>query len=76
MSDTLTKKQKIVLDNIQKFSELNIYPPSIHQLCKMCGVHSTSTIHFHLNALKDKGFIHWETYSHRSIRILKHDPTP
>ncbi len=67
--DDLTNKQREVLEQLLAFVAENNYPPSIQQLCKLCGVSSTSTIHFHLSALKKKGLIDWNPAEKRAISI-------
>ncbi len=65
----LTPKQKEVLEKLLQFLHENNYPPSIQQLCQLCGVSSTSTIHFHLTGLKKKGLIDWNPTSKRAISV-------
>lgn len=65
----LTPKQREVLDQLLGFLHNNSYPPSIQQLCQLCGVSSTSTIHFHLSALKKKGLIDWNPAEKRAISV-------
>ncbi len=67
--DHLPPKQRQVLESILSFVQENGYPPSIQQLCDRCGVSSTSTIHYHVSALKRKGFIHWNPAEKRAISI-------
>ncbi|MBK8189323.1 MAG: repressor LexA [Vampirovibrionales bacterium] len=67
--ETLPPKQRQVLDALSSFIRENGYPPSIQQLCRLCGVSSTSTIHHHVTALKKKGFIHWNAAEKRAICI-------
>ena len=67
--DDLTPKQREVLNQLLGFVTENTYPPSIQQLCQLCGVSSTSTIHFHLSALKKKGLIDWNPAEKRAISI-------
>jgi repressor LexA len=67
--DDLTPKQHDVLMQLLGFVYENNYPPSIQQLCQLCGVSSTSTIHFHLSALKKKGLIDWNPAEKRAISI-------
>lgn len=67
--DDLTPKQKEVLHQLLDFIYQNTYPPSIHQLCQLCGVSSTSTIHFHLSALKKKGLIDWNPSEKRAVSV-------
>lgn len=68
-NDELTPKQRDVLEQLLRFLHSNNYPPSIQQLCQLCGVSSTSTIHFHLSALKKKGLIDWNPAAKRAISI-------
>jgi repressor LexA len=68
-NDDLTPKQREVLEQLLRFLHSNNYPPSIQQLCQLCGVSSTSTIHFHLSALKKKGLIDWNPAAKRAISI-------
>jgi len=67
--DTLPTKQRETLESIISFIDEIGYPPSIQQLCERCGVTSTSTIHYHLSALKKKGFIHWNPSERRAITV-------
>lgn len=67
--ESLPPKQREVLEKIMNFLQSNGYPPSIQQLCKLCGVSSTSTIHYHVSALKQKGFIDWDPAAKRSITL-------
>lgn len=66
---TLPPKQRQVLASLMTFIEGNGYPPSIQQLCDLCGVSSTSTIHYHITTLKKKGFIHWNPSEKRAISL-------
>lgn len=67
--EALPDKQRLVLDTIVDFLQRQGYPPTIQQLCDACGVSSTSTIHYHLTALKKKGFIHWNESERRAITV-------
>lgn len=67
--EDLPNKQREVLEKLISFTQSKGYPPSIQQLCDLCGVSSTSTIHHHISALKRKGFIHWNPAEKRAISI-------
>ena len=62
------KQRKVLFALIELFKEKG-YPPSIQQLCDYCDVRSTSTIHYHLTLLKDKGLIAWNPAEKRAITI-------
>ncbi|RMD51018.1 transcriptional repressor LexA [Candidatus Parcubacteria bacterium] len=53
----LTKKQKEVLDFIEKFIRENGYTPSYREIAKGLGLSSPSTVYEHVQALCDKGVI-------------------
>lgn len=65
----LPPKQRQVLDALAQFTQANGYAPSIQQLCALCGVSSTSTIHYHLTTLKRKGFIKGNPSEKRAISL-------
>ncbi|MGE0200933.1 MAG: transcriptional repressor LexA [Candidatus Melainabacteria bacterium] len=67
--ESLPPKQRQVLEQLMAFASDYGYPPSIQQLCELCGVSSTSTIHYHLTALKKKGFIHGNPAEKRAITV-------
>lgn len=67
--EPLPAKQQEVLDAIIQFIAAHGYPPTIQQLCERCGVTSTSTIHYHLTALKRKKVIHWNPSERRAITV-------
>ncbi len=66
---SLPPKQRQVLEQLREFIQEHGYPPSIQQLCQLCEVSSTSTIHYHLSALKKKGLIHWNPSEKRAISL-------
>lgn len=74
--ETLPTKQREVLEQILSFIQQHGYPPSIQQLCGLCGVNSTSTIHHHVSALKKKGFIDWDPSAKRSITVCQEVAPP
>jgi len=69
----LTKKQQEVFDKIRFYIKNYKKPPSIRDLCFLCGVSSTATIYVHLQKLKDKGYIAYNKGEHRSIVVLKNE---
>jgi len=65
----LPAKQRQVLEAVMAFVQEYGYSPSIQQLCELCGVSSTSTIHYHLSTLKKKGFLHWNPAEKRALSL-------
>lgn len=67
---TLTKRQKEILDYIKVYRELNGYAPSLQDIKNHFQLAAISTVHEHLQNLRDKGFIYKEMNQARSIRPL------
>jgi len=67
----ITSRQQDVLDKINTFYKKNGYAPSIRDLAKMLGVSSVSTIHQHLAALENKGYIKRNPSKARSLEIVR-----
>ena len=53
----LTKSQEMVLNAIRTFTAERGYSPSVRDLCEMCGLKSTSSVHAHLKSLEKKGYL-------------------
>ena len=53
----LTNRQAAILDFIKAEIERKGYPPSVREICAAVGLSSPSTVHSHLNALEEKGYI-------------------
>lgn len=73
MSDTLSKKQKRILDFIKSAIEKKGYPPSVREICDGVGLKSTSTVHGHLTRLEKKGYIRRDATKPRTIELLQED---
>lgn len=63
----ITKRQKQVLDFIKDYQEKHLYAPSLEEICKKLKISSVSTAHFHLEKLKQLGFISKEENQPRGI---------
>ena len=68
-SKTLTKKQKEVLDFIMRYIRDNDIAPSNSEIADQLGVSSPATVHQHVSALTDKGYLERGFNKHRSIRL-------
>ncbi|HEY9898555.1 MAG TPA: transcriptional repressor LexA [Pantanalinema sp.] len=71
MSDTkLPKRQQEVLDFLRRSITERGYVPSIREIVEALGVHSTSTIHYHLTGLAERGLIRWDKGKNRAIQVM------
>jgi repressor LexA len=66
---TLTKKQKLVLDYIRNFVEERGHAPSYWEIAQGVGLSSPSTIHSHVGKLEQKGYLTKKWNANRSIDI-------
>jgi repressor LexA len=64
----LTKRQKLVLDFIQKCIEVRGYPPTLREIGAQMGITSTNGVNDHLHALERKGYLKREEMKSRALR--------
>ena len=70
----LTKRQRQVLDFVTSFEEANGYSPSYREIGDRLGLSSPATIHEHIKALEEKGFLKTDFNQARSIELIKIKP--
>jgi len=68
--EELTPRQRQVLEFIDTEVRHRGYPPSVREIGEAVGLSSSSTVHAHLAALEDKGFIERDPTKPRAIEIL------
>ncbi len=76
MADTLSDKQRRILDFIRNEQLNKGYPPSVREICEAVGLKSTSTVHGHLERLEKKGYIRRDPTKPRAIEIMEDGFTP
>ena len=64
----LTKSQQRIFDFLKDRSQYGI-PPSVREICAATGLKSTSTVHAHLKALENLGYISRDAGLNRAIHI-------
>jgi len=67
--EVLTKKQKKVLEVIRINIQETGYPPTVRELCRALGVHSSATAFKYLKILEKKGYIRREKEKTRAIKL-------
>ena len=65
----LTPRQQQVLDFIDAEVRRRGYPPSVREIGEAVGLSSSSTVHAHLGALQDKGYLRRDPTKPRAIEI-------
>ena len=69
MSEKITKRQQAVLSAIEDCIHEKGYGPTVREVCQALGLSSPSTVHVHLRALEEKGFIKRDPLKSRSIAL-------
>ena len=69
MAQKVTKRQKAVLDCIEECIREKGYGPTVREVCEVLGLSSPSTVHVHLKALEEKGYIKRDPLKSRSIAL-------
>jgi repressor LexA len=66
----LTKRQRQILDFLNEFKEVHNYAPSFREIGDHFNFSSLGTVHSHIKALEDKGFLTTDFNSARSINLI------
>ena len=69
MSSDLTPRQRQVLEFIDAEVRHRGYPPSVREIGEAVGLSSSSTVHAHLAALQDKGYLTRDPTKPRAIEV-------
>jgi repressor LexA len=66
---SLTERQRQVLDFIDEAVRERGYPPSVREIGEAVGLSSPSTVHAHLAALQDKGYLKRDPTKPRALEV-------
>lgn len=66
----LTKRQKEIFDFIGRYASKYGYPPTVREIGKAVGLHSSSTVHAHLANLEKSGLLRRDPSKPRAIEVL------
>jgi repressor LexA len=65
----LTARQQQVLEFVDQEVRRRGYPPSVREIGEAVGLSSSSTVHAHLGALQDKGYLRRDPTKPRAIEV-------
>lgn len=68
--ETLTRRQKEVLEYLKRYVRQYGYSPCVRDICSALNLKSTSTAHAHLTKLERKGYISRDPSKPRTIMML------
>lgn len=69
--DSLSEKQRRILEFINEFMVENPFPPTIRDIAHSCGISSTSVVDYNLRILEREGYISRTADVSRGIRLIK-----
>ncbi|MBP3885599.1 MAG: transcriptional repressor LexA [Olsenella sp.] len=72
----LTKRQKEIYEFICTYTNEHGYPPSVREIGKAVGLASPSTVHMHLKALQERGYIKRDSKKPRTIEVTDDGQSP
>ena len=67
----LNKRERNILNFIQKEVETKGYAPSVREICRAVNLKSTATVQGYLTKLEERGFIRKENQKGRTLRLIK-----
>lgn len=68
--DSISEKQREILACIKECILKKGYPPSVREICTAVKLRSTSSVHAHLGALEEAGYIRRDPAKPRTIEIV------
>lgn len=71
----LTKRQKQILDYINKYLGVKEYSPTLEEIARHFRLSSVATVHEHIEILKNKGYLKKENNQPRAISPIKNRAT-
>ncbi|MFU8890193.1 MAG: transcriptional repressor LexA [Anaerosomatales bacterium] len=71
----LTDRQRQILDFIRAEIHRRGFPPSVREIGEAVGLSSSSTVHSHLAALEEKGFLRRDPSKPRALEVLDYRDT-
>ena len=66
----LTKRQKEIFDFIGSYLSKHGYPPTVREIGKAVGLHSSSTVHAHLSKLESLGVLKRDPSKPRALEVM------
>lgn len=74
MAEGLSEKKRQILEYIERSHRERGYPPSVREIGEAVGLTSSSTVHSHLSALQQMGYLRRDPTKPRAIEV-RYDPS-
>jgi repressor LexA len=69
MSETLTRRQRTILEHLQSHRDRQAHPPTLDELCRALGLRSRGSLHKHVQALVAAGYVEPMSGKQRGVRL-------
>src|SRR5690349_3002245 len=70
LAKQLTKRQREIFDYIGTYLSKHGYPPTVREIGKAVGLHSSSTVHAHLSKLENLGVLKRDPSKPRALEVM------
>src|SRR4029453_2108809 len=70
LAKELTKRQREIFDYISRYLGSHGYPPTVREIGKAVGLHSSSTVHAHLSKLESLGVLKRDPSKPRALEVM------
>ena len=70
LAKQLTKRQREIFDYIGTYLSKHGYPPTVREIGKAVGLHSSSTVHAHLSKLETLGVLKRDPSKPRALEVM------
>jgi repressor LexA len=70
LAKELTKRQREIFDYISHYLGSHGYPPTVREIGKAVGLHSSSTVHAHLSKLENLGVLKRDPSKPRALEVM------
>ena len=70
LAKQLTKRQREIFDYIGTYLSKHGYPPTVREIGKAVGLHSSSTVHAHLSKLESLGVLRRDPSKPRALEVM------
>jgi repressor LexA len=76
MSESLTRRQRAILEHLRSHADRQAHPPTLDELCRALGLRSRGSMHKHIQALVAAGYVEPMSGKQRGIRLRADDADP
>jgi repressor LexA len=69
MADALTRRQQTILEHLRESQLRQAHPPTLDELCRALGLRSRGSMHKHIQALVEAGYVEPLSGKQRGVRL-------